>query len=92
MTNGVSGDDVFPVVVVKINGLKCRTLIDSGAGSTCVSAKLIETLKIKPSDAKRQRIDMLMNSKTAQTEIFDAKVSSMDGNFEFDATLTSQQK
>ena len=78
MTNGVSGDGVFPVVVVKINGLKCRALIDSGAGSSYVSAKLIETPKIKPSETKRQRIDMLMNSKTAQTEIFDANISSID--------------
>ena len=39
MTDGVSGDGVFPVVVVKINGLKCRGLIDSGAGSSYASAK-----------------------------------------------------
>ena len=60
MTNGVSGDGIFPVVLVKINGFKCRALIDSGTGSSYVSAKLIETLKIKPSETKRQRIDMLM--------------------------------
>ena len=89
MTDGVSGDGIFPVVVVKINRFKCRALIDSGAGSSYVSAKLIETLKIKPSETKRQRIDMLMNSKTALMEIFDAKISSIDGNFELDA---KQQK
>ena len=92
MTDGVSGDGIFPVVVVKINGFKCRVLIDSGAGSSYVSAKLIETLKIKPSETKRQRIDMLMNSKTALMEIFDAKISSIDGNFELDAKLTKVNK
>ena len=30
MTDGVSGDGVFPVVVVTVNGVKCRALIDSG--------------------------------------------------------------
>ena len=69
MTDGVSGDCVFPVVVAKINGFKCRALIDSGAGRSCVSAKIIETLKMKPSETKRQRIDMLMNSKTAPMEL-----------------------
>ena len=92
MTDGVSGDGIFPVVVVKINGFKCRALIDSGAGSSYVSAKLIETLKIKPSETKRQRIDMLINSKTALMEIFDAKISSIDGNFELDAKLTKVNK
>ena len=92
MTDGVSGDGIFPVIVVKINGFKCRALIDSGAGSSYVSAKLIETIKIKPSETKRQRIDMLMNSKTALMEIFDAKISSIDGNFELDAKLTKVSK
>ena len=92
MTDGVSGDGIFPVVVVKINGFECRALIDSAAGSSSVSAKLIETLKIKPSETKRQRIDMLMNSKTALMEIFDAKIRSIDGNFELDAKLTKVNK
>ena len=92
MTDGVSGDGIFPIVVVKINGFKCRALIDSGAGSSYVSAKLIETVKIKPRETKRQRIDMLMNSKTALMEIFDAKISSIDGNFELDAKLTKVSK
>ena len=83
MTDGVSGDGVFSVVVVKI---------DSRAGSSYVFAKLIETLKIKPSETKRQRIDMLMSSKAAQMEIFDAKISSIDGNFELDAKLTKVNK
>ena len=35
---------------------------------------------------------MLMNSKTALIEIFDAKISSIDGNFELDAKLTKVNK
>ena len=31
----------YPVAVVKVNGLKCRALLDIGAGSSYASASLI---------------------------------------------------
>jgi len=55
------GEGLFPVVVVEVNGIKCRALIDSGAGSLYVSAKWIELLRIKPTDVQTKTIDMLMS-------------------------------
>lgn len=69
MTDGVSAEGIFPVVIVKINGIMCRALIDSGAGSSYASAKLINALDVKPSKIKSQRIDMLMTSQTKRIEI-----------------------
>ncbi len=66
MTDGTSGEGIFPVVVVKVNGITCRALIDSGAGSSYASANL-STLKIKPSEVTRQQIDMLMTSRTPKS-------------------------
>ena len=84
MTDGVSGDGIFPVVTVRVNDIMCRALIDAGTGSSYVyaSAKLIDTLKIKPREIKRQRINMLMTTQTARMEFYDAKISSIDGNYE----------
>ena len=44
MTDGASDDGIFPVVVVKVNGIMCRALIDSGAGSSYASANLVDAL------------------------------------------------
>ena len=52
MTTKTGSECVFPVVVVRVNGVKCRALIDSGAGSSYASAKLIDTLKLKPTESK----------------------------------------
>lgn len=41
LTDGASDDGVFPVVAVNVNGIICRALIDSGAGGSYASAKLI---------------------------------------------------
>ena len=59
---------MFPVVVVRVNGVKCRALIDSGAGGSYASASLINTTGDRPSEVKYQRIDMLMASKRVRAE------------------------
>ena len=40
------GDDkvVCPVVVIKVGGIECRALLDSGASSCYASAKLLDLL------------------------------------------------
>ena len=68
MTDGVSGDGVFPVVVVAVNGVKCRALIDSGAGGSYSSAKLIKIIDSKPIESRVQRVNMLLDSKTTRME------------------------
>ena len=92
LTDGGSGDDIFPVVVVKVNGITCRALINSGAGSSYASAKLIKMLNIKPSEIKRQHIDMLMSTRTSQMEFYDAKVSAVDESYEMNVKLTKVEK
>lgn len=83
---------IFPVVVVEVNGVKCRALIDSGAGSSYLSAKLATILKIKPSETRMSRIDMLMTSKTARLEIYDAEIKSLESDYVMDVKLIKVEK
>ena len=48
---------VYPVVLVKVNGIKTRTLLDTGAGSSYASAQLINALHIKPAEIQTNRND-----------------------------------
>ena len=75
MTDGACAEGIFPVVLVKVNGVMCRALIDSGAGSSYASAKLINALEVKPSEIKSQRIDMLMTSQMKKIEIYNVTIS-----------------
>ena len=43
------GSVTYPVVVVKVNGIKCRALLDTGAGSAYASSTLIDRLDIDDS-------------------------------------------
>jgi hypothetical protein len=47
MTATKAGEGTFPVVTVKVNSITCRALIDSGAGSSYASAKLVGMLNQK---------------------------------------------
>ncbi|XP_028412467.1 uncharacterized protein LOC114535295 [Dendronephthya gigantea] len=91
--DGASDDGVFPVVVVKVKGVKCRALIDSGAGgSNYASAKLIKTLNTQPSEVKSQRIEMLMATKTTRIEMYDTEISSLDESFKLNVKVSKVDK
>ncbi len=53
MTDGASDDGIFPVVVVKVNGVMCRALIDSGAESSYASANLVHMFGKKRVTSKK---------------------------------------
>ena len=92
MTTKSGSECVFPAVVVKVNGVKCRALIDSGAGSSYASAKLIETLRVKPTETKTSRIDMLMTSRLTRLEIYKVRIQSVDSDYELETNLTKVNK
>ena len=92
MTDGASDDGVFPVVVVKVNGVKCRALIDSGAGGSYASAKLMSMIAKQPSEVKTQRIDMLMATKTTRIEMYDTEVCSLDESYKINVKLAKVDK
>ena len=92
MTTKTGSECVFPVVVVRVNGVKCRALIDSGAGSSYASAKLIDTLKLKPTESKTSRIDMLMTSQVTRLEIYNVKIQAIDSDYELETNLTKVNK
>ncbi|XP_044167470.1 uncharacterized protein LOC122951528 [Acropora millepora] len=88
LTTNQNGEGLFPVVIVEVNGIKCRALIDSGAGSSYVSAKLIELLRMKPAEIQTKRIDMLLSSKQARLEVYDLELRSVDHQFSLSVKAT----
>ena len=61
----VTGDQessvIYPVVVV-VDGIKCRALLDTGAGSLYVSAALVERLNKRPTHVEHKQIEMMLCS------------------------------
>ncbi len=85
LTTNHSPEGVFPVLVIKVNGVKCRALIDTGSGSSYISAKLVNLLKVKPVTTQTKQVEMLMSSKRVCMETYQLSTESVDGKFEMSA-------
>lgn len=68
------------MVIVKVNGNKCRALLDTDSSSAYVSATLVEKLNKKPPRTEYTNIEMMMHTATRNINIYQAEVSDVEGN------------
>ena len=83
---------VYPLVVVEVEGITCRALLDTGVGSSCASATLVERLNRKPDHKVYKEIEMMMTSTTQKIEMNKVLISSIKGNFSLSTTLSKVGK
>ena len=76
---------VYPVVVVEVEGIVCRALLDTGAGSSYASATLIERLNRQPDHKEYKKIEM-MTSTSQKIEMYKARISNIKGDFSLPAS------
>ena len=76
MTAAHVGEKVcHPVVIIKVNGVKCRALLDTGATGSYISALLVNLLKVKPSRTLTRVIKTITGLVTRRVETYDVKIS-----------------
>ncbi|KAK3698516.1 hypothetical protein QZH41_004027 [Actinostola sp. cb2023] len=83
---------IYPVVVDLVEGIKCRTLLDTGAGSSYASAALLQHINKLPVRTEHKRIDMMMCCMTQRINIYDLTVKSVDRKFELATTVNKVDK
>ena len=86
------GSVIYPVVIVEVNGIKCRAFLETGAGSTCISATLAERIGKKPIRREGRRIDMMMYSTSQKVKIYHLQVASVRNDFKMMAEVTKVDK
>ena len=83
---------IHPVVVVKVQGVRCCALLDTGVGSSYASAALLKLLKVRPYQREVRQIEMMLGAVTKQVEIFQVQVSSTSGDLCSDTEVTKVDK
>ncbi len=83
---------IYPVVVVLVDGIKCRALLDSGSGSSYASSSLVEKLKKRPARTEHKHIEMMICSTTQKVRSYEVKISSIDQKFEMTTMLNKVDK
>ena len=64
---------IYPLVMIKINRVKCHVLLDTGSGSSYASESFLDYLKINPIRKEIKTIDTLTNLTTKKLKIFSVK-------------------
>ena len=90
MTATSSRDDavVYPVVVVEVEGVRCRALLDTGAGRSYASAPLLDRVGAKPGKQQVRKIEMILGVDTREVELTHVKVASLEGDFRLTVEVT----
>jgi hypothetical protein len=92
--SGENNQVVYPVVVIEVCGISIRGLLDTGSGSCCESAKLIDTLNKPPKivQMKRIRWKMVLGATTTNVETHSATNKAINGGFTMEVGSTKVHK
>ena len=70
-------------LVIDIEGIKCRALIDTGAGASYASSTLIDRINKKPIRKQYKRIETIMGSSTKSIPVYSVEIRDSDREFKF---------
>ena len=76
------------MVIVSVGGIHCRALLDTGAGSSYVSAALLDYMGKQPVRREFKRIEMMMQVSNREIEIYNVVISSLTGEFQLRTEVT----
>ena len=82
----------YPVVVVNVEGVKCRALLDTGAGSSYASAALLNRLTNRIRHKEIRRVEMMLGAVTREMELSTVNVEALDGKFKLNVSVTKVDK
>ena len=78
---------IYPVVVVEVEGVKCRAFLDTGAGSSYASAALLNRIS---KDVRK--IEMLLGKSTLDVELVTIEINYVNGKFPMPVEVTKVDK
>ena len=87
-----TGNVTYPVVIVEVEGIKCRALLDTGAGSSYASAALLDRISSIRHKKEVRKIEMLLGASTREVEMAPITISDVNGKFSMPVEVTKVDK
>ena len=91
-TGGSASQVVYPVVDVSVEGVICRALLDTGAGSSYASAALFDKLPRRSQSKEVRQIEMMLGSTIREVSISTISVGATDDSFKMDVEVTRVER
>jgi hypothetical protein len=83
---------VYPVVDISVEGVICRALLATGAGSSYASAALLDKLPRRSQSKEVRQIEMMLGSTIREVSISTINVGGTDGSFKMDVKVTRVER
>ena len=83
---------VYPTVVVQVMGVKCRAVLDTMAGSSYISAGLLDYVGAKTFHTEVRKIEMMFNTVKKKIQIYNLEVQNNEGVVVFEAEFTKVER
>ena len=83
---------IYPIVMVKVNGIKCRALLDTGSGSSYASSTLIKRIKKKPTRTETKQIEMMLHVSTKKINIYNVDICDVQEKFNLRTEISEIEK
>ena len=72
---------IHPVVIVCVEGIKCRALLDTGSSSTYVSSTLIDMAKKQPLRNEYKSVEMMLQRTSEKMEVYELQINEINEKF-----------
>ena len=79
-------------MVVKVNNINCRVLLDTGAGSLYASSSLLQKLNIQPVRKETKLIETMMCSTVRTIGVFEAEIKDPKGSVKFKSEVSKIER
>ena len=86
------GNVIYPIVMVNVNGIKCRALLDTRSGSSYASSTLIQRINQKPTRTTTKQIEMMLHITTKKMNIYSVDISDINGKFHLSTDISEIEK
>ena len=89
----INGNHVtYPLIIIDIECIKCRALIDTGVGASYTSSTLIDRINKKPIRKQHKRIEAIMSSSTKSIPVYSVEIRDSDHEFKFQTEINKLEK
>ena len=88
-TNERNTSVTYPVVIILVDGIECRALIDTRAGSSYISSAIVSKLNKQLVRRDTKKIEMMLYSKLS---IYNVTIKNLEDEFEFTTKMNAVDK
>ena len=86
------GSVIYPAVVVKVNKITCRALLDTGARRSYGSSANREKVNKQPVRKQAIPIEMMMHSTVRKIDMFEVETKDLSGRFQFKSEVSQAER